>query len=72
MTLNALAGSNRTFMELKYNTYSTGIYYQLIFSIIRFKRQKSDGMDSDQIRKCEDLTYLTFYYTEIHDYDWYI
>ena len=36
------------------------IYYWLIISIIRSKRQESDCMDSVQIRKGEDLTYLTF------------
>ena len=45
--------------------YKISIYYQLIISIIRSKRQKSDCVDSVQIRKGEDLTYLTFCYIKI-------
>ena len=38
------------------------MYYQLIISILHSKRQKSDYVDSVQIRKGNNLTYLTFDY----------
>ena len=45
--------------------FTWSIYYQLIISVIRSKRQKSDRMNSDQIRKGEDLMYLTFNHIKI-------
>ena len=46
-------------------SHSHSICYQSIINTIRSKRQKSDCVDSVQIRKGNNLTYLTFAYTEI-------
>lgn len=43
-------------------SFKDRMYYQLIISILHSKRQKSDYVDSVQIRKGNNLTYLTFDY----------
>lgn len=46
----------------KKHKFKQRMYYQLIISILHSKRQKSDYVDSVQIRKGNNLTYLTFDY----------